>query len=116
MLRTACRAGPLHNELARMSWEGAVPLSGSSANVSLTGSKFTLDEVQDSLKQGCDTVFDYGRSRYANDYAIGSTIIELPSWRVLRWGGCFEQQAAIIANTFGVVLPPRPTDGRLSLV
>lgn len=109
-------AGPLHNELARMSWEGAVPLMGSSANVSLTGSKFTLDEVQDSLKQGCDTVFDYGRSRYANDYAIGSTIIELPSWRVLRWGGCFEQQSAIIAKTFGVVLPERPTDGRLTLV
>ena len=109
-------AGALHNELARLSWESATPLMGSSANVSLTGSKFTLAEVQDSLKDGCDIVLGYGTSPYANTFAIGSTIIELPSWQVLRWGGCFEQQAEIILKHFGVALPPRPTDGRLSLV
>lgn len=109
-------AGALHNELARMSWESAAPLMGSSANVSLTGSKFTLADVQDSLKQGCDIVLDYGTSAYANDYAIGSTIIELPSWKVLRWGGCFEQQAAIVHKVFGVELPSRPREGPLSLV
>ena len=109
-------AGALHDELARMSWESAAPLMGSSANVSLTGSKFTLADVQDSLKQGCDIVLDYGTSAYANEYAIGSTIIELPSWKVLRWGGCFEQQAAIVHKVFGVELPPRPREGPLSLV
>jgi tRNA A37 threonylcarbamoyladenosine synthetase subunit TsaC/SUA5/YrdC len=109
-------AGSLHNELARMSWESATPLMGSSANVSLTGSKFTLDEVQESLRNGCDIVLDYGRSPYANPHAIGSTIIELPGWRVLRFGGCYEQQAAIIEKQFGVALPARPTSGPLSLV
>lgn len=109
-------AGPLHNALARMSWESAVPLMGSSANVSLTGSKFELAHVQESLRHGCDIVLDYGRSRYANPHAIGSTIIELPGWRVLRWGGCFEQQAAIIRKSFGIDLPPRPSSGPLSLV
>lgn len=109
-------AGPLHNELARMSWESASPLMGSSANVSLTGSKFTLAEVQDELKNGCDIVLDYGTSRYANRWAIGSTIIELPTWRVLRWGGCFEQQAELVRRHFGVDLPPRPQEGPLSLV
>jgi tRNA A37 threonylcarbamoyladenosine synthetase subunit TsaC/SUA5/YrdC len=109
-------AGALHNALARMSWESASPLMGSSANVSLTGSKFTLAEVQDSLKSGCDIVLDYGTSTYANPHAIGSTIIELPSWRVLRWGGCFEQQAALVLKHFGVALPPRPSEGPLSLV
>ena len=109
-------AGPLHNELARMSWETASPLMGSSANVSMTGSKFTLAEVQDSLKNGCDIVFDYGTSPYANPHGIGSTIIELPGWRVLRWGGCFEAQAALVRKHFDVELPPRPTEGPLSLV
>ena len=109
-------AGPLHDELARMSWESASPLMGSSANVSLTGSKFTLAEVQDSLKNGCDIVLDYGTSTYANRWSIGSTIIELPGWKVLRWGGCFEQQADIIRKQFGVDLPPRPEQGPLSLV
>lgn len=109
-------AGDLHNHLARMSWEGAKPLMGSSANVSLTGSKFRLDDVQDSLKSGCDLVLGYGTSPYANRFDIGSTIIELPSWRVLRWGGCFEEQAALVHKHFGVELPPRPQSGPLSLV
>lgn len=109
-------AGALHNELARMSWESASPLMGSSANVSLTGSKFRLADVQESLKNGCDLVLDYGTSHYENEYAIGSTIIELPSWKVLRWGGCFEQQAAIIKKHFGVDLPGRPASGSMSLV
>jgi tRNA A37 threonylcarbamoyladenosine synthetase subunit TsaC/SUA5/YrdC len=109
-------AGPLHNALARMSWESASPLMGSSANVSLTGSKFKLSDVQDSLKQGCDIVLDYGTSRYANPYSIGSTIIELPSWKVLRWGGCFDTQSELVRKHFKIDLPPRPMDGRLSLV
>ncbi len=109
-------AGSLHNELARMSWESATPLMGSSANVSLTGSKFTLEDVQESLRNGCDIVLDYGKSPYANDHAIGSTIIELPGWRVLRFGGCYEQQAEIVSRQFKVDLPARPADGRFSLV
>lgn len=109
-------AGALHNELARMSLESACPLMGSSANLSLTGSKFRLEDVQDSLKEGCDLVLGYGTSRYANVHDIGSTIIELPGWRVLRWGGCFEAQAALVKKYFGVELPPRPSQGPLSLV
>ncbi len=109
-------AGDLHNQLARMSWDSAKPLMGSSANVSLTGSKFRLEDVQDSLKSGCDLVLGYGTSRYANRFDIGSTIIELPAWKVLRWGGCFEEQAALVLKYFGVELPARPTSGPLSLV
>jgi hypothetical protein len=47
---------------------------------------------------------------------MGSTIIELPSWRVLRWGGLFEQQAQLVKKHFGVELPPRPTSGSWTLV
>ena len=109
-------AGALHMHLARMSWESAKPLMGSSANLSLSGSKFTLESVQDSLKGGCDLVLGYGTSTYANPWEIGSTIIELPSWKVLRWGGCFGAQAALVQKHFGVELPARPQSGPLSLV
>lgn len=109
-------AGPLHNELARMSLEAAKPLMGSSANVSGSGSKFRLDDVQDSLRQGCDLVLGYGVSPYANEMQMGSTILELPGWRVLRWGGCFEAQARLVEKHFGVVLPPRPASGPWTLV
>ena len=109
-------AGTIHNELARLSWESGVPLFGSSANRSLTGSKFELHEVEESLRAGCEIVIGYGRSPHANRWAVGSTIIELPGWRVLRYGGCYEQQAAIVKARFGVDLPPRPTEGSMSLV
>ncbi len=109
-------AGPLHNALARLSWEAGVPLFGSSANKSLAGSKFELDEVEAELKAGCDLVLGYGRSTYANRWAVGSTIIELPGWRVLRFGGCYEQQAAAVRERFGVELPARPLEGSMSLV
>ncbi len=59
--------------------EGSTPLFGSSANKSLSGSKFELDDVEADLKAGCDLVVGYGRSRYANRWLIGSTIIELPT-------------------------------------
>ena len=109
-------AGAIQDELARLSWESCTPLFGSSANVSLTGSKFELADVEPVLKAGADLTLGYGRSKYANPYLIGSTIIELPSWRVLRFGGCYEQQAQIIKKHFGVDMPPRPTEGSMSLV
>jgi tRNA A37 threonylcarbamoyladenosine synthetase subunit TsaC/SUA5/YrdC len=109
-------AGTLHNELARLSWEGSTPLFGSSANKSLSGSKFEVYDVEADLKAGCDLVIGYGRSLYANRWLIGSTIIELPTWKILRFGGCYEQQAEIIRKHFGHELPPRPTEGSMSLV
>lgn len=108
-------AGAIHNELARMSWESATPLMGSSANVSLGGSKFRVEDVEDSVKNGCDIVIGYGTSKYINDFGIGSTIIELPTWKVLRWGGLFERQAEIVKKQFGVELDSRPTDGTITL-
>lgn len=109
-------AGHLHNELARLSWDTGQPLMGSSANISGTGSQFHIEDVGQSLLEGCDLVLDYGHSPYANDMKMGSTIIELPSWRVLRWGGLFERQAVLVEKHFGVTLPSRPTDGPWTLV
>jgi tRNA A37 threonylcarbamoyladenosine synthetase subunit TsaC/SUA5/YrdC len=109
-------AGPLHNELARLSLETAQPLMGSSANISGSGSKFRFEDVQESLREGCDLALDYGTSRYINEWQMGSTIIELPTWRVLRWGGLFEQQAVLVKKHFGVELTPRPSSGSWTLV
>jgi tRNA A37 threonylcarbamoyladenosine synthetase subunit TsaC/SUA5/YrdC len=109
-------AGKLQNEMARLSWESGTPLFGSSANKSLSGSKFEVEDVEEELKAGCDLVIGYGRSRYANRWLVGSTIIELPTWKVLRYGGCYEQQIDIVRKHFNIELPPRPTEGSMSLV
>ena len=109
-------AGPLHNALAKMSLEQSKPLMGSSANVSSSGSKFKLKDVQTELKEGSDLVLGYGTSRYDNKFGMGSTIVELPSWKILRWGGCFEAQTKIVEKEFGVSWPERPRDGSWTLV
>ncbi len=109
-------AGPLHNALAKMSLEQSKPLMGSSANVSSSGSKFKLEDVQTELKEGCDLVLGYGTSRYDNEFGMGSTIVDLPSWKILRWGGCFEAQAKIVEKEFGVSWPERPREGSWTLV
>lgn len=109
-------AGRLHNELARRSWESATPLFGSSANVSLSGSKFEFEDVEARLKAGVDLALGYGRSKYANPWLVGSTIIELPTWRVLRFGGLWERQQEIVKRRLGVELPSRPTEGSMSSV
>jgi tRNA A37 threonylcarbamoyladenosine synthetase subunit TsaC/SUA5/YrdC len=109
-------AGPLHDELARLSLAQGKPLMGSSANLSGQGSKFRIEDLEPPLREGPDLVLGYGTSRWINPMGMGSTIIELPSWRVMRWGGCFEQQAKIIEKSFGVTLPPRPEQGPWTLV
>jgi tRNA A37 threonylcarbamoyladenosine synthetase subunit TsaC/SUA5/YrdC len=109
-------AGAIQNELTRLSFESCTPLFGSSANVSLTGSKFELQDVEAQVQTGSDLVIGYGRSRYANQWLIGSTIIELGTWRVLRFGGLYEQHARIVKREFDVELPPRPVEGSMSLV
>lgn len=109
-------AGVIHDELAKLSLDACIPLFGSSANRSLTGSKFEMDHIEPEVRAGCELVVGYGKSRYANPWLIGSTIIELGSWKVLRYGGLYEQQASIVKKHFDVELPARPTEGSMSLV
>jgi tRNA A37 threonylcarbamoyladenosine synthetase subunit TsaC/SUA5/YrdC len=109
-------AGPLHQELARLSFEACAPLMGSSANRSLAGNKFELNDIEPEVLNHVDIAVDYGRCRYANPYFVGSTIIEMGSRRVLRFGCLYEQIQAILNKQFGLDLPDRPKEGSMSLV
>ncbi len=95
-------AGVLHNALARLSYAEGVPLFGSSANRSLSGSKFTLDEVEPEIRAVADIAIDYGRCRYANPEGVSSTIIDFRDFTVVRRGCCFARLARIFARRFGI--------------
>lgn len=109
-------AGPLHKELARLSFESGTPLMGSSANRSLKGNKFEMNDIEPEVLNHVDIAVDYGRCRYANPHFVGSTIIEMGSHRVLRFGCLYEEIQAILNKQFGLTLPNRPTEGSMSLV
>lgn len=101
-------AGSLSNHLARLSRERGRPVLGSSANRSLSGSKFLLEDVDIEVRNAAQIEIDYGLCRYANPRAISSTIIDLATFQVHRYGVCFDQIADILRRWFNIILPPMP--------
>ena len=101
-------AGPLHNALARMAWERQFPIMGSSANRSLSGSKFRLQDIEPEVRAAAAIEIDYGLARYANAEGISSTILSFPKVEVLRFGVYYEQIRDILGRHFRIELPPKP--------
>lgn len=101
-------AGPLARELARLAWERQHPVMGSSANRSLSGSKFRLADIEPEVRAAASIEIDYGLSRYHNGEAISSTILAFPKLEVLRFGVCYAQIRDILARHFRIELPPKP--------
>lgn len=105
-------AGPLHAALTRLSHAERRPLMGSSANRSLSGSKFRLADVEPEVRAAAAIEIDYGLCRYANPEEISSTIVDLSTFEVHRFGVCYAQVRDILSRHFRIELPPKP-DARL---
>ncbi|MDM8165586.1 Sua5/YciO/YrdC/YwlC family protein [Roseovarius sp.] len=101
-------AGPLHRALTAISWQNGTPVMGSSANVSLGGSKFRLQDVEAPVLDAAAIKVDYGLCRYNNPMAISSTIIDVDSFEVHRFGVCYEQIRDILNRHFSIEIPPMP--------
>jgi len=100
-------AGPIYAELTRMSREEAQPIFGSSANLSGTGPKFRVEDIQPELLAAADIVLDYGLRKY-HYYQRSATIIRFPAVEVVRIGTCYELIADALRREFGVDLPADP--------
>jgi len=94
-------AGALHDEIARLSWERGMPVLGSSANTSLTGSKYRLADVELPVRNEADLVIDYGNTKFSHPSGMGSSIIALPSLKPIRKGIEFDRICDIIRDQFG---------------
>ena len=99
-------AGKFHNALSRLCFERGKPAFGSSANISLTGSKFTVADVEPELKAVADIVIDHGTSKYANPEGVSSSIIDFRDFTVVRYGCCFDQLERIFKERFSIELRP----------
>ncbi|MES1925885.1 Sua5/YciO/YrdC/YwlC family protein [Salinisphaera sp. T31B1] len=97
-------AGPLHTEMANQSIERGYPVLGSSANTSLKGSKYRLQDIEAEVRDATDIQIDHGRSKYANDEGRSSTIIDFRDFSVLRVGVCFDQLETVFSDRFGITL------------
>jgi tRNA A37 threonylcarbamoyladenosine synthetase subunit TsaC/SUA5/YrdC len=105
-LDTLLNAGALHNTLTQLCFERGKPVFGSSANISLSGSKFSVAEVEPELKEVADIIIDHGTSKYANPQGVSSSIIDFRDFTVVRYGCCFHQLESIFRDRFSIELRP----------
>ena len=103
-------AGELHDEVARLSLAAMTPVLGSSANTSLTGSKFRLEDVESPVRQAAALEIDYGLCKYRNESGLGSSIIDLTDFSTIRVGACYDQIRRILSQTFDIQLSDKARD------
>lgn len=100
-------AGPFHREITRLSLERETLLFGSSANLSMHGTKFRVEDMEPQITAIADVVIDYGLQKY-HLWQASSTLLDCETLEVVRHGSCFENIADILKRHFRVELPPRP--------
>ena len=103
-LNMLLNVGALRTRIAEISWRERLPLVGTSANASLTGSKYRVEDIDAEVLEIADIVIDYGLSRYHNPAGHSSTMIDFAALKVVRAGVCYEQIAAVLRAEFGVDL------------
>lgn len=108
-------AGPFHAEICRLSRAARQPLFGSSANLSLSGTKFRVEDIEPEILAIADIVIDHGLRTY-HLYRGSSTLLNLVTFEVVRYGACFELIADVLARHFDLRLPPPPDGHLLNLV
>lgn len=97
-------AGPWHDAVARLAVKRGTAVFGSSANRSLTGSKYRLEDIEPEVRQAAAIAIDGGRAKYANPEGKSSTIIDFRDFRLIRRGVCCDMLEAIFRKRFGITL------------
>ena len=103
---------PLLREVVRLNREVGKLCLGSSANVSGTGNKFRVEDIEDEIKDGADVIVDYGLQRY-HTYGRASIIIDFTDMSVVRPGACYELFRATVKKFWGIEMAPDPTYGAI---
>lgn len=100
-------AGTFHAEVCRLSHEEVVPLLGSSANFSGTGTRFRVEDIPEELRRLADITIDHGLRR-GHIYQRAGTVINFSTMQVVRIGAYYELISDVLKRSFGVELPPDP--------
>lgn len=101
-------AGPFHAAITRLSQARTVALFGSSANISMSGTKFSSDDLEPEIRAIADISIDYGLMKY-HPYRASSTLLDIETLDVVRYGSCYEDIRDIVRRHFGRDLGARPT-------
>ena len=69
-----------------------------SANTSLTGSKYNLDDIDSPVISVADILIDGGTSKYENEKGRSSTIIDFDNFETIRIGVCYDKIRKIFSK------------------
>lgn len=94
-------AGECHAHLTKLSLAENLPLFGSSANVSLGGTKFKVEDIEPEIIEIADVVVDHGLQPF-HPYAASSTLINVETLELQRKGSCYDDICYILDRHFGV--------------
>jgi len=100
-------AGPFHGAISRRSREAGHALFGSSANLSLAGTKFRAVDIEPEIRAIADVVIDHGLRKYW-PYRASSTLLDLASIEVTRFGSSYELIQDCLKRRFDIDLPDAP--------
>ena len=103
-LNILLNAGALRTAIADLAIGRGILFVGTSANTSLAGSRYRLNDIEPEVRAVADIEIDYGPSKYANAEGLSSTMIDFTTYRVQRAGVCFDEIARIMQSDFGVTL------------
>jgi len=102
-----CNAGFFPDKLCKLARAANQIMLGSSANLTGTGQRFRVSDVQPEVRAIADLIIDYGLCRY-HTYKRSATIINFATLEVVRMGACYEQIADILKRHFDLEVPAAP--------
>lgn len=103
-------AGPFHARITKLSLDERTLLFGSSANLSLHGTKFRVEDMEPEIRAVADITIDYGLMKY-HPWQASSTLLNCETCEVIRFGSCYENIRDILRRHFRVELPDPPPRG-----
>lgn len=83
--------GELEEKIVGIGKKDKLLIIGSSANISHTGNKFTVDEIEPEIRKGVDYIVDGGIVPYHNPTRMAGTIIDLKTLTPVRRGILFRE-------------------------
>ncbi|PYH69087.1 uncharacterized protein BO88DRAFT_41791 [Aspergillus vadensis CBS 113365] len=99
--------GPFQEELIRLCHAAGLPLLGSSANISGSGMKVRIEDIEPEIVEAADIVIDYGKRTFSVPRA-SSTIINFRDMKLVRYGACYDVIQDVLKKFYGVELPEDP--------
>jgi tRNA A37 threonylcarbamoyladenosine synthetase subunit TsaC/SUA5/YrdC len=98
---------PILKEIVQLVLEQGKLVLGSSANLTGTGQKFRIEDIQDEVKEAVDIIVDYGLQR-AHVYGVGTVNFHFENLKVIRFGNCYEMFRDYMNRFWAIELPEGP--------